>query len=338
MNPSHRLATIVVSFGLFACGADTDSADRPSHEVHRAEGSTHADPWHGTAKPGDPFAPAPPTAGYTRFTTPVMKNLAPNTNTSYCQYIQAPSDRDVDVLDVQGHQSFGGHHVVAYATPIKADVGTSRSCTDEDNLLGGFLGGIGGEAGGGVNLPPGVAFRLPKGSAIMVNTHFVNNTDKAIDGQSVIDFKFAEPSPDRLVASMFTNGYMGFKVPAKGTLDSTVDCTIARDMQFILFTNHMHEWGAKAKTEVTRADGKVELLHEDRIWSPELAFRADYTKWAKDKPLTLFKGDRVRTYCSWDNTTGADLQFPDEMCFGVGFFLSTSSSSPTCINGSWIER
>lgn len=67
-------------------------------------------------------------------------------------------------------------------------------------------------------------------------------------------------------------------------------------------------------------------------------FRADYSKWKIDAPLTLAKGDRLRTYCSWDNTTNAALSFPGEMCFGVGFFLSTSASSPVCTNGLWIER
>jgi Copper type II ascorbate-dependent monooxygenase, C-terminal domain len=267
-----------------------------------------------------------------------MKDIQPGANVSHCQYVQAPLDRDVDVLDVQGHQSAGGHHAVAYATTTKVPVGTSRECLDADQLLGGFLGGVGGEAGGGVELPPGTAFRLPKGSAIMVNTHFVNTSDDPFDGQSVVDFKFVEVDPKRSVASIFTSGTMNFKMPVGKDYSKVAECVLPRDFKFILFTNHMHEWGTHAKSEVVRADGKVELIHEDPKWQPELAFKAAFSKWKPEVPLVLHKGDKLRTYCNWNNTTASDLTFPGEMCFSVGFFLSDGSSSPTCLDGTWIER
>jgi hypothetical protein len=58
----------------------------------------------------------------------------------------------MDVLDVQGFQPIGGHHAVSYASTDTSPVGTSRPCNAQDNLSeGGFLGGIGGEEGGGVS-------------------------------------------------------------------------------------------------------------------------------------------------------------------------------------------
>jgi hypothetical protein len=284
------------------------------------------------------FDPPPARSGYTRFVAPVMENLAPGSDTMHCQYVQAPLDHDVDVLDVQGYQSIGGHHSVAYSTTMNVPVGTSRLCNAEDNMSAGFLGGTGGEGNGGVTLPPGVSFRLPKGSSIMLNTHFLNTTDAAIDGHSVVDFQFVATDPKRKVAALFTTGTLSFNVPPNASADAKAECTMPQDMQFILFTNHMHDNGMHAKTEVVRADGSVELVHEDPNWTYEMQFNADYTKWAIDKPLTIAKGEKLRTYCNWQNKSPSALGFPREMCFGVGFFLSDGSSAPVCLDGQWINR
>ncbi|MEY4580999.1 MAG: hypothetical protein RL701_5702 [Pseudomonadota bacterium] len=283
--------------------------------------------------------PPAATTGYTRLAVPMVKGVGAGSDISYCQYIQGPLDHDVDVLDVQGSQSPGGHHAVAYASTSTAPVGASRLCTEEDNVSqGGFLGGIGGEGSGGVKLPDGVAFRLPKGSSVMLNTHFVNTTDNMLDGQTAIDFKFVEVDGKRVIASLFSNGNVSFNLPAHAKNTLTAECTLPRDFKFILFSNHMHDHGSYAKTEVVHADGSVDLVHEDPTWTWEMQFNAVYSKWTLDKPLVVAKGDRLRTQCDWENTGATALTFPSEMCFGIGFFLSDGSSSPVCLEGKWLER
>jgi hypothetical protein len=290
------------------------------------------------AVPADGFDPPPPADGYTRIVAPVMKDLKPGDDIMHCQYVHGPFDRDMDVLEVQGYQSRAGHHAVAYATTMDVPIGTSRPCAEDDNMSAGFLGGVGGEAGGGVTLPAGVAFRLPKGSSIMLNTHFLNTTDETFDGHSVVDFKFVEADDERVIASLFSNGNLGFKVPPGSAAEALAECTMPRDMQFILFTNHMHDQGAHARTDVVRADGSSELVHEDPHWTYEMQFKANYSQWPLEEPLTIAAGETLRTHCNWQNTTDAELEFPREMCFGVGFFLSDGSSSPVCLDGAWLER
>ena len=209
---------------------------------------------------------------------------------------------------------------------------------DDDANQGAFLGGIGGEGGGGAVLPAGVAFRLRKGNAILLNTHFLNTSDHAFDGHTVVDFKFAEVDGKRTIASMFVNGNMSFRVPAMGKAEAVAECKVPRTLQFLMFANHMHDYGTWAITEIVRADGRVELVKEDARWSYEMQFKPAYRSWTLTAPLTLTAGDIVRTRCRWDNTTAAELTFPREMCIGTGFFLSDGSSAPVCMNGRWIER
>jgi len=308
----------VLALGLAACGSSPDDERKLPHEQS--------------------FNPPPAKAGYTRIVAPVMANLAPGSDVMYCQYIQAPLDRDMDILDVTGYQSTAGHHAVAYATTANIPVGTSGPCTEESSLAGAFVGGIGGEGGGGVTLPEGVAFRLPKGSAIMINTHFLNATNDVIDGQTVLDIKYAEVDPSRKIASFFVNINFGFNIPARGTGLAVAECPVARDLEFILFTNHMHDYGVRAHTDLVRAgSGALELVHADEQWEYEMQFKAVYSQWGVDQPLRIAKGDVLRTHCEWGNTSDAALAFPREMCVGVGFFLSDGSSTPMCANGNWYE-
>jgi hypothetical protein len=290
-------------------------------------------------EPTTGFDPPPPPDGYTRIVAPVMTGLEPGSDVSHCQYVTAPSDHDIDILDLRGYQSEGGHHSVAYSTTMTAPVGQSLVCDEGDNLIGGFLGGLGGEAGSGAPLPEGVAFRLPAGSAIMLNTHFLNTTDKTIDGETVLDILFAEVEPDRKIASLFSNGSLDFQVPPGGESDYVAACTMPIDMEFIMFSNHMHDYGTSAVTEVVRAGGgEPELVHADPEWSYEMQFNADFTRWDIGAPLTVKAGDTLRTRCTWQNAGDQTLAFPREMCFGIGFFISDGSTSPVCLDGAWLDR
>jgi Copper type II ascorbate-dependent monooxygenase, C-terminal domain len=180
-----------------------------------------------------------------------------------------------------------------------------------------------------------VAFRLAKGNSLMLSTHFLNTTDSTIDGHAVVDIKFAEVDPARPIATMFVNGSARFQVPANGSADALAECVVKDPMQIIMFTNHMHDHGASAITEIVHADGSVELAHEDPEWTYEMQFKAVYSKWPVDAPLLLEPGDIVRTRCHWQNKTADDVHFPREMCFGIGFFLADGNSSPTCLDGQW---
>lgn len=286
----------------------------------------------------DVFDPPPPPEGFTRIAAPIIKNLQPGSNSTVCQYVFAPFDRDMDVLEVQGYQSKYGHHAIAYAMNVDVPIGTTRDCNTEDNVqIGAFLGGVGGDAGGAVDLPEGIAFRMPKGSSIMLNTHFVNTGHEVVDGESILDMKFAEVDLSRSVASMFVNVGIGFQVEPGVKSTTDVTCTMPRDLEFIMFTNHMHDLGVSAITEVIRPGSNPELTHEDPNWAYEMQFNPEFTRWSPAEPFLVKQGDALRTHCEWNNPGGDVVTFPDEMCVGIGFYLTTKNSAPRCINGHWME-
>jgi hypothetical protein len=341
------MRSFLVSFiccSLAACAANApEAATAPA----KAQSSTSAAAGDKPAKTQDAGTMAPRSGfparvpGYTRIVAPVVADLQPGDDRMECQYVLAPFDRDMDVLDVTGYQSKYGHHVVAYATPSDVPIGTSRHCEGEDNLARAFLGGVGGEAGGAVNLPKGVAFRLAKGSGIMLNTHFINLGQEVIDGESVLDVKFAEADPSRTIAAMFVNINVAFKVPAMATGFADPECVLPRGMQIIMFSNHMHGLGTTVFSELRRATGgAAEMLRNDDTWSYEMQFKPEFNRWDPAVPLEVKAGDTVHTHCEWTNTTDKEVAFPDEMCAGIGLFLADASApitAPVCLNGTWRE-
>ena len=138
----------------------------------------------------------------------------------------------------------------------------------------------------------------------MLNVHYLNTGDKAIDGDAVVDVKFAEIDPSRSIAAMFLNLNVGFNLAPATRTDSSIDCIAKSDVQILMMANHMHEYGTNVKTEVVRADtGAVEVMKDDPEWTYEMQFNAEYTTLARCEPFVLRKGDTIRTSCQWSNPT-----------------------------------
>jgi hypothetical protein len=310
------------------------------------------------------FKPPALEEGYTRLTFPTVKDIIPGSDVTFCEYAMAPLDHDVDVMDMTGMQSDAGHHAVAfsYTDDGTQEIGSTVGCMGTEfngsaeaaaNMaagiapaksstlsMGTFLGGVGGpKAPRAVTLPDGVVFRLKKGQGVMLNVHFINTGDEPVDGDAVVDLKLADADPSRLVAAMFLNLDFGFSLSPAAKVDSQVECKAGSDVQLVMFTNHMHEYGTSASTEVIRADsGESVMLHDDPAWSYEMQFNPSYSKWTAQDPFVLKTGDTIRTSCHWNNTEAKTITFPREMCIGVGFALSSGDnpSAPACVGGNWL--
>lgn len=272
------------------------------------------------------FNPPPPPDGYVRYITPTKHALPPGFNDNLCEFVAAPFDHDINVIGSQGYQSVSGHHLALYGTKnTREKVGTSRPCTLDDMSTIQYIGAVGGE---GVNvdvvkLPPSVAFRLPKGMALMAQTHYLNASDKTVDAQSVIDLHMVDPSPEVIPLGAFTLHTAGFSIPNNGE-PTTYEgrCVASRDMPMILASNHMHDWGLKMLHEVIHLDGTRTTLVEDPVWNNEWSFNPRWVRWDVNAPMLVHKGETLHTVCTWRNTTNHVLAFPEEMCEGATYFLN----------------
>jgi hypothetical protein len=207
----------------------------------------------------------------------------------------------------------------------------------DNERIGAFLGGPNGDTGDSLPIPEGASFRVRGGQTIMLNTHFINTTSDPFDGYTVIDIKFAEVDEDRTIATLFPVGGMAFEVPAGSQGDFTTECVVPERMELVGMSNHMHDWGDTAITEVERANGEVIVLRDDRTWSYEMQFKAEWEFWHIQDPFIIEAGDTVRTRCTWENTTDQPLAYPREMCFGRAYVLSSDAHFPVCLDGNFFK-
>jgi hypothetical protein len=308
----------------------------------------------GPTTSGATFNPPAALEGYTRLVSPSVPNVGPGGDVTYCQYVMPPFDHDVDILDVRGYQSKAGHHAVAfsYADDGKLAIGDSVPCmgtevtsgAEADARMGAFLGGIAGETASGESataLPEGVAFRLKQGNGVLLNVHYLNTTSETIAGKAVVDIKFAEVDPQRKVAAMFINLNTGFNVSPAGRTESSANCVAQSDVQLLMMSNHMHEFGVSAATEVMRTGSAAfDDVHSDPKWTYEMQFNPVYSRWSVATPFTIHAGDTIRTTCRWENPLSESLAFPREMCVGIGFALASGENptAPACFNGAWVPE
>ncbi len=310
--------------GAVACGSSGSSPSGPN------DGNVYI----------DGFDPGPVPDGYTRYVTPIIKDIAPGTDKMWCQYVsQKPFDQDYDVVDLTGSQSKGGHHVVFYAVKNSAPYGTTHDCSDSDMTRLIYLGAIGGEGTAGIAKaqPQGTVFRVPAGYSIMANVHFINVTNHNIDGQAAVDLKVAPADPKNTTMTIFTNVATDDKllVPAHSPAKLDLNCTVKQDLDILMFANHLHERGSMAFTEVVHADNSKTMLRQDMTWTPHNTFDPPFTSWTVDAPMHLKAGDVVHTHCEWNNTTDQTFRFPTEMCVGVGFYKGLVEID--CVDGDWTQ-
>lgn len=330
MRRSSYLLLTSSIFLLAACGASDDDAGPSSQGIDPGTKNSSGSHYDYGAK----FEPAAPAEGYTRLTAPVLKDIPPGADITYCQYVMAPVDHDIDILDVTGVQSAGGHHTVAFAT-TKDLVGKSEECIDGE-MEAGFLGGTGGD-GAAITLPENTAFRLSKGNGIMLSNHFINTSDDFVEGASVLDLKMVDTDPSRRVAGLFGITASRFEIPAQGKGEAELECALEKDIEIFAMTNHMHAYGASASARVVRPGGEEEVVSDIPAWSPEMTGNPEWTMYLGEKTLKLPAGSKVDVACAWQNTTATALTFPREMCLTIGMFFADRAESRICVDGNWID-
>jgi hypothetical protein len=181
--------------------------------------------------------------------------------------------------------------------------------------LGG-LGGLSGEGGEGANvgslggwalgtqarsLPDGLAYKLPKGSDLVLSTHF-HPSGKVEHEASTVAFYFADKPPaQRFTGIQIPFGFgilAGIDIPA-GKKDFTIQdsFTLPVDVRAFGVSAHAHYLAKNFSVKATFPDGKSKtLLHIsdwDFAWQEQYLFQ-DY--------VSLPKGTKLSTKISYDNS------------------------------------
>jgi hypothetical protein len=262
---------------------------------------------------------------------PPVYGIPPGTDTTQCSYLDTFITKETDIVDYRGFQSsIGAHHTILYAVNQQQAKNT-HECTEDDMVNARYLAG-GGADTPGADLPDGVVFRMPANTQLMIQTHWINATDEAIDGQAAFNLKVTEPKPEHLVSQLFTIGNTQFNL-SQGIGSASADCTIQKHMNVFTLSGHMHEWGTYAAISLGKSGNDMQLEWESD-WSKDKVFSAPLNQYTTAEPLVLEPGDKMHIDCNYDNTTGHDLPFPHEMCIAFAYAYPMVNQID-CMDGNW---
>lgn len=214
------------------------------------------------------------------------------------------------------------HHWLLYASPdAPPDVvegGMRANCAVQGDanrvLLASWFPGNPGR-----NLPADVGQDLPVGprTFLTLEVHYYNSNP----GAPILDRTGAEiclaKAPRAQTATQYWLGTEKISVPAGQRADASDTCTPTlgadKTATILSITPHMHLTGKHAKVEIMRAEGKVELLHDQGF---DFQNQATYHF---DPPVVLHQGDRVRTTCTFENQGQMALAWgegsQEKMCY-----------------------
>jgi hypothetical protein len=215
--------------------------------------------------------------------------------------------------DVETYQGKFGHHIILMSTTAPKPNGTTYDCSDIKSMKDMRPFGI------PLDLPPGYGYYMPKGTALVVQMHYVNTSKEDLLVQDFIRLKkVAEADVQKWAAPMSANSDEFTLPPLSNNIRNTFDCTFAEDTDLLLIGGHMHENGSYFKTEIGPDVDHLTKQYEVEQWVPDNRDNPPVTMFTNN-PIHVTKGTVIRTTCAWNNQTDHELKFPEEMCatFGV---------------------
>jgi hypothetical protein len=294
-------ASALLLLGVQACTNDTASS---AEEVidHRVE------------------IPTPPAVDVgLQFVQPEQV-IPPGSEVMTCWVPDWVPDRDYFVKRFTGLQGTGGHHVVALTSAVPREAGEVFDCTDIESLAG-FRPLILPDLADRDLLPDDMYVRLPADAKIVIQSHYVNYSDRAIRVADVARFDFATDVESGTEAGYFIMNHAGVDLAPRSPGEVRMSCTSVweQPLNFLLLFGHMHEMGTEIRIGLGRAEDDETLYEIDR-WQPEFRDLAPITFFDRADPLTVGRGDTVNVRCNYDNPTDEPIRFPSEMCTAVAYY------------------
>jgi hypothetical protein len=199
--------------------------------------------------------------------------------------------------------------------------GSYNSATENLMLYHNFVGGSMIEEDD-YHFPPGVGLLLPAHAGIDVNSHFVNYTGAAIEGEAYANLYTVDPANVQYPAQTLLLSNNAIALPANKqtvvTYTQTNDYPVK--VNIFMLTSHYHSHGQKFQIQIVGGARDGEIIYESTDWSHPL-------EKVFDPPVVLNQGEGIRSVVTYLNNTTSDIQFgfksTDEMDIMLGYYYLT---------------
>jgi Copper type II ascorbate-dependent monooxygenase, C-terminal domain len=252
-----------------------------------------------------------------------------------CQLARIPSTTDVDAVAFSHEYSPGSHHFLVVQTDLDSippDLSGQYDCTFGNEPIMQHARGVvyGAQTPtGNFPLPTGVGYHFKAGQIVILQAHYLNRTNQAID--AVLHFGIDE---GRAADIKQQAGYLFFYdpfiyVPAGATAASGISCAVPSDINLISASTHYHQRGTGMRVWLDESAGTPtdEPFYQTHDWQHSANFRG---------PFDVPAGSRLRFRCDYDNADATDVfEGPNaatsEMCvFGGLYYPKLNDSFDNC--------
>ncbi|HIA00560.1 MAG TPA: hypothetical protein EYN66_01380 [Myxococcales bacterium] len=234
-----------------------------------------------------------------------------------CSHLPITPEKDIFFRAMVGHQMPGGHHIALYSAfaPVNSDTpvpcGTGSEMENYRFLAGAF-------SGGKALVPDTIAVRLPAGQQLVIQSHYINSTDKPITVMDVLDLTLTTPDDPNSIADNLVLNLSEFEIPAQSTgYEVSYTCGVGREIDIYSIVGHTHEHGTLLELEHTSAATGTTLLYSE---SDGVLMREGGSPVVLDSPLHLVPEDKLTIRCRWDNPFNEVLTYPTEMCAAIMYY------------------
>ncbi len=275
---------------------------------------------------GTPPATTPPTDQTIMVSTGAF-TVDAGTELTRCMYLPLPSDGDLAVHRFEAHMRPGSHHFNFFylppgITPPEPGLGP---CTESLRI---FLAGSQWQDLD-QSLPDGLGFKIPKGSWLALESHFVNATDAPAQGGVDVTLHLVDEAKVQNWVGVYFNIMNGIKVPPSTQQTLVARCPAFADTNVFLMTSHMHHFGSEFDINLFDGAGNVTPLYASTDFEHP---KVDDISAA---PLVLGANQGFEWKCHYTNdrnTTlyGGDSALDNEMCMMVAFYWPQAPGAPYC--------
>ncbi len=259
--------------------------------------------------------PPAPGTGY-RMTTPDM-TLTAGQEQYLCYTVTLQEAADVAVTQFESTAGTVVHHFEIFQTlaPEQAGLFDCSSTLIKQSWLPLFGGGA---QAGGLTLPAGAGFPIPKDAQLLLQVHLLNATTAPVTTSVTVDMKYAADPTAITPAGIYALGSMNINLPAGTTTTiASPNCTLSKQYNVFAVQPHMHQLG----TKIVFNHGATEASMAEQYQRDPWVFGVQPID---QVTMTLNSGDFVGATCTYDNTTSDTVVYGEstmnEMCFFVLFY------------------
>ena len=264
-----------------------------------------------------------------------------------CVYAQVPADRGViAVPSVESHYTPGSHHLLVYRSDLtkvpEGETGT-WDCNDAawfSHARGDYYEAQ--QPNEHRQLPEGIAHKFQPGEVMIMQSHYINFTDKDIDAHVEMTLHTMDVKDVKVEAGTIYFNNTNINIPPHSKASVTMSCPLPQDINLALLWAHMHKRGVNFVVSTTDEEAAEKLgspIYEETNWSEPRA-----KEYPVGEEFELHEGTRITFGCDFQNDSDNTYKFgnsaeTNEMCILHGMYWPRMSTlSEQCVIGRMSTR